>query len=356
MSEKIAKIMISFQEGHENGGPYISHKRIIELLSDKYEFIPLIVPRGRLKVFNIKLEKNLRRQIQQANPDIIHIHGLQLVGYHLARAAQKEKKPIILAIRGFTDEAVKFRKWKKVIVRFCEIATMRKVDIAYCVSDYVRKQNFINRSVKNMYGTIYNVGHIETKNRELRGIRKELGIGENDIVIVSTGRITEEKGFSDLCDAILKWRPEDNVKFMIIGDGSYLEKFKKRVDDNNLDGQVFFLGYKKNVTDFLKVCDIFVLCTWHETLCNSILEAQKEGLPVVATEVGGIPEIIQNGKNGILVEKRDVDQIINGMITLVKAPQLREKMGMHAKRVMIEKFSEKKIKTQIEEIYTSILE
>ncbi len=355
-SQKIkAKVMISFQEKGKNGGPYVSHKRICELLADKYEFVPLIVPPGRLGVFNRKLQKNLRQQIQKADPDMIHIHGLQLVGFQLVRAAKREKKPVVLAVRGFTAEAVYLAKWKKLIVRACEIYTLKKSDIVYCVSDYVRKQKFIIKNARDLYGTIYNMSYISHSEGK-RDVRKQLGFSDEDVVIVSTGRITQEKGFGDLCEVIIKGRFKNNVKFLIVGNGEYLDTFKKKIADNNLDKQVFFLGYQKDVERILKESDIFVLCTWHETLSNSILEAQKEGLPVVATNVGGIPEIIQNGKNGYLVEKRAEAQIIDRLKLLSENPQLRKEMGANGKQKIKEKFSEEKIEKQIEEVYAKLLE
>lgn len=355
MSEQKVKVMISFQVGHENGGPYISHQRIQEVMSDKYEYYSLMVPQGRLKIYNPKLQRELRKQIKKVNPDIVHVNGLELIGFQLVLAAAKEKKKIVLAIHGFVNEAIKYEKWKKKIVNLCEKYALKKADIIYCVSDYVRNQEWLKKYEKKIYGTIYNMSH-KKQGVASEDIRKKYNIKSDDIVIVSTGRISREKGYEDLCNAIIKWNPTTNIKFLIVGEGEYLERFKDRIANSKQNGQVIFTGFQKDVTPYLKASDMFTICTLHETLCNSILEAQKEGLPVVATDVGGIPEIIENGKNGFLFEKGNIEQIICLLGKLCAKESLRQQMGENAKHIMEIKFSENIVKKQVEEMYKKILE
>ena len=77
------KIMLTLREGGENGGPYNSHRRIMNSkLNKKYQFIPLIIPRGRLGILNIKLTRYIIGQIKKYKPDIIHFTGLELIGFH----------------------------------------------------------------------------------------------------------------------------------------------------------------------------------------------------------------------------------------------------------------------------------
>ena len=89
---------------------------------------------------------------------------------------------------------------------------------------------------------------------------------------------------------------------MIVGDGSYLPEMKDKVRQNGLYDNVIFTGYRNDVMYLLSGSDIFVICTLHETLCNSVIEASDAGLPVVATRTGGIPEIIQDKKTEMEVK------------------------------------------------------
>lgn len=354
MNKQKVKVMLSFQVGHENGGPYVSHQRIQEVMSDRYEYYPLMVPQGKLGIYNPKLQKELRNQIKAVNPDIVHVNGLELIGFQLVLAAYKEKKKIVLAVHGFVNEAIKYKKWKKWIINLCEKFSLKKADIIYGVSDYVSNQEWLKKYERKVYGTIYNMYHKKTKSVS-EDIRKKYNIKNDDIVIVSTGRISKEKGYEDLCNAIIKWNPSENIKFLIVGDGDYLEQFKDRIANSKQKGQVVFAGFQKDVVPFLEASNIFTICTLHETLCNSILEAQKEGLPVVATNVGGIPEIIENNENGFLFDKGNIEQIVYFLKKLSAKEGLRQQMGENAKRIMEEKFSEAIVQAQVDEMYKKIL-
>lgn len=354
MSRK-PKIMISFQGGGENGGPYVSHQRICESLQDSYDFAPLMIPQGRIGLFNPMLQRNLVNQIQAYNPDIIHIHGLQLAGYQLVCAAKKAKKPVVLAVHGSSSESICISNWKKRILVFCERNTLRRADVTYCVSDYVRNWPLVKKYAKNLFGTIYNLPH-KTKSSECTGaIRKELGIAADDVVIVSTGRITREKGFDVLCDVILQWRPQQTIKFIIAGEGEYLSIFRQRIDENSLQNQVFLLGYRSDISSILKESNIFVICTLHETLCNSILEAFQESIPVVATNVGGVPEIVTDWVNGFLVEAGNANMVAARLKQLSEDHTLCLKMGETARMKMDEVFSPDIILHKIQKVYEEIL-
>ena len=353
MISKRPKIMISFQEGGENGGPYISHRRICEGLQDAYDFQPLLIPRGRIGLFNPVLQRNLAGQIRAGNPDIIHIHGLQLAGYQLMRAAKKAGKPVVLAVHGSTGEAAHFPKWKRMLVAACERYTLRQADLTYCVSNYVRNWPLVQRNARHLYGTIYNLPH-QPDPLQSGDIRRELGIAASDLVIASTGRITAEKGFDTLCDAILQWQPPKNIKFVIAGDGEYLAAFRQRIAERELVDQVFLLGYRQDIPAILKGSDIFVICSRHETLCISILEAYQERLPVVATQVGGIPEIVTDGSGGYLVETDNPRAVWQRLAQLSQDSLLRQNMGEYGYQKLQEQFTAEVILGQIRDVYGAI--
>lgn len=349
------KIMITFQEGMKNGGPYVSHERIMYNLKNEYDFFPLYIQPGRIGLFNRKLQHSLVEQIRQCDPDIIHIHGLQLVGYQLMKAAKKMHKKTVLVVRGSTLEAINFPKFKKLIVSWCEKYTLKNANIVYGVSEYVCNWKIVKKYARNLYGCIYNFPNTYDTDFNKHAIRLELKINDDDIVIVSTGRITKEKGFEDLCSAIIKWRPNENIKFIVVGDGEYINEFKDRIDNAGMNKQVFTLGYRSDIKNILAASDIFTICTHHETLCNSILEAQFQGLPVVATNVGGIPEIIMSGQNGYLFDIGDINAIIDNLVSLVTNSKKRQAMSKTSKYIMQIKFSDFDIKYKILDVYEQVL-
>ena len=106
----------------------------------------------------------------------------------------------------------------------------------------------------------------------------------------------------------------------------------------------------------IKDCDVFIICTKHETLCISLLEAAAVGLPLIATDVGGIPEIITSGENGILVKNGDICGFKNGIEQLASDPVLRVQMGTKAKESVLDKFSPARIEKKLDELYSKVLE
>lgn len=350
-------VMITFAMTADNGGgPYQSHKRIVESkLNEKYNFVPLYVPRVRV-LLSYSGMKQFVATIKKEKPDIVHFTGLQLDGFLIALACKfANVKRTVLAIRGSSNEALQFSNWKKMIVNFLEMRTLQMATVCYGVSEYVANWEIVKRYARNFRGHIYNMPHQECTNNGNYTFREEMGFDDNDVLITSTGRITIEKGFAVLIESIKKMTMPENVKFVIVGKGEYSETLKKEIEAFAIKDRVFPIGFRTDVGKILSESDIFVICTLHETLCNSIIEAGQQGLPSVATNVGGIPEIIKDGYNGYLVNAFDSTAVAESLKKLINDKQLRTKMGKNAKTVISEKFAPSIILAQIDEMYGEIM-
>lgn len=323
--KKKKKVMLVFSEGGENGGPFVSHKRIMESdLKDNYNFVKLIIPKGRLKVFNIKLFLNLVKQIKKEKPDVIQCNGLQLQGYHCMLAAFFCRIPNrLVAIHGSSLESTSFSKFKLFVMNILEQITLFLSTGYYGVSDYTSGWKRIQKFKSKSFGTIYNLPPIFDISKMKKGmIRKEIGVTNKDIIVVSTARITAEKGF-DVLKEVIKNNKNDNVRFLIVGDGEYLNVLRKDLKKYIKSKKVFLLGYRSDILNILLDSDIFMLLTHHENLSMSLLEASKLRIPIITTKVGGNPEIVNDGINGFLVKNYDVkspcealDKIISNGIDL----------------------------------------
>jgi len=148
---------------------------------------------------------------------------------------------------------------------------------------------------------------------------------------------------------IIAFKFDNNIKFIIVGDGNYLKEMegaKKRLSLNNL----ILTGHLNNVISILKISNIFMLCSKHETLCNSIIEAGEIGLPVIATNIGGIPELIGDGK-GILFEVGDIKFAIKALKILIENKKLRIEYGNKLKEHIRKKFNERDNIKKLQKIY-----
>lgn len=356
------KVLISFREGGENGGPYNSHKRIINSkLKEKYEFIPLMIPKGKMGALNIKLILKLTKKIKKINPDIFHFTGLELIGFYCIISSRLAGiKNTILAIHGSSLEAQNISLIKKAILYLYEKITIILTKKYYCVSKYVENWERLKKHKNKSQGIIYNICDLKNnrnnRNNKKIKMKEKLGIKNDEIVIVSTGRITKEKGFHILLEVIKKVVKKNlKCKFLIVGSGNYYYEMEKEIIKLNLKNKVLMVGYQNKIDEFLEISDIFILCSLHETFCMSILEAAIYKLPVIAPKVGGIPEIIKENENGFLIKKNDIGEYTKKLEFLVKNSIDRKIMGEKSCKLINENFSTELILNKIDKLYQEIL-
>ena len=354
MSER-PRVLITLREGGENGGPYVSHVRIMESrLQEQYEFIPLMVPKPRELMRPAGMARFVRT-IKCAKPDFVHYAGLQLEGFLVSCALKLAGvKRSVLAIHGSTQEAVYFPRRKKVIVGLLEAITLRYATICYGVSDYVVGWRRVRRNARHCFGRISNLPHPEEVNSEPSAVRRKLGLSDNEIVLVSAGRVTRDKGFDILLESLKLLAPLP-FSALIVGEGDYLSEMKQGADVYGLGERVMFLGYRTDVPQILQASDIFVLLSLHETFGNAIIEAAQESLPVVATRVGGIPEIVNDGYTGILVPPGNATDAADAIGKLIVDAKLRRKMGLNASSTIHKRFAKSDIVDRLDALYSGIL-
>ncbi|MFH1704114.1 MAG: glycosyltransferase [Nitrospirota bacterium] len=187
-------------------------------------------------------------------------------------------------------------------------------------------------------------------------IRKEFSLEEDDIVIGFIGRIVTAKGLEYLLDALPYLKGEfKSIKLLIVGEGSLVEKLKERAKKNNIFDNILFTGKRRDIPEILASINIFVMPSIAEGFPNALLEAMAMGKPIVTTEVGGIPEIVKNGFNGLLVPPRDTLSLSKAIKELISNDQLAAKMGQAASNLVRDNLSIKAIAQKWQSLYLSIL-
>ena len=182
--------------------------------------------------------------------------------------------------------------------------------------------------------------------------RQELGIAHRGPIIGLGVRITEQKGITYLLQAmpvILKRFPE--LSLVIAGDGNLVEKLKQEAKDLNISNHVYFIGPRLDMQELLKLFDLYVLPSLWEGLPMVLLEAMAAGCPIVATDVGGNSQAINNGYNGILVEPRNPQQLADAVITILERPEMREIYVRNSLQIFHQNFSADIMARRYEELY-----
>jgi len=170
--------------------------------------------------------------------------------------------------------------------------------------------------------------------------------------IVSVGRLSSEKGLDLLLDAVARLGDDGlDVCVTLAGVGDEESRLRKQVADLGLTDRVEFMGFVKDVADVLASADIFAMPSRREGLPQALIEAMAAGLPAVAARAGGVPEMIEDGANGILVECEDRAALHLGLRRLVVDPDLRARIGREAARRAGERFSYERRSRLLADVY-----
>lgn len=248
------------------------------------------------------------------------------------------------------------------ILRFFEYRLLRRSDKIIAVSKYTKEELLKNyRLNANKIKVVYNGVDVKkfrpatNKNR----IKKELGFGD-DIVILYVGRLYSRKGLSTLLrSAPIVLRKFRNVKFVISGKGlrKEVKRFRALADSLKIGRNIIFVGYfpDEKLPKLYQAADIFVFPSIYENMPFALLEALASALPVVTTRVGGIPEVINDGKNGLLVDPLDFGGLADKILYLLENPNFASEIGFSGRRIVEEKFDWRNIVDQTLEVYEEVL-
>jgi len=181
-----------------------------------------------------------------------------------------------------------------------------------------------------------------TRTKDIQNIRKSLHL-KNEKIIVYVGRLIYAKGVHDLLEAT---KDRNDVKVIVIGSGNYDNKLR------SISKNAIFLGQKNSdeIIKYLSIADIFVNPSYAEGLPTSVLEAGSLGVPIIATDVGGTREIIDDEKNGFLIKPKDVDGLKTKITLLLNNPSVSNKFSLNIRKKIIKEFDWKKTRFVLEKI------
>jgi glycosyltransferase involved in cell wall biosynthesis len=183
-------------------------------------------------------------------------------------------------------------------------------------------------------------------------IRTALGFTDGDVVLIAVARFHSGKGHRILLEAMSQLVLLDpGLKLICLGEGEEGSQLKALAESLQLTDFVRFVGYQRNVPEWLAAADINVLPTFYEGFPLTVLEAMAAGLPTVASNVGGIPEAVDNNLNGILIPLGDVNALVHAISTLVHDNQLRARMGRDARLRAMQRFDIEQQVRRTEKMY-----
>jgi len=287
--------------------------------------------------------KALREIVGKHSVDIIHSTFLDIFSLDTVFMKMSGVKKVI-----FSDQVSRVREdrfsIKDLIVRMKNKVTCRWIDMIIADAEFIKKDLIERCSAdpKKIH-VIFNGVNVRRfcakYDREKR--KKELGIPEDHHVVTTVAKCIPEKGidiFLRAAKEVLKG--EDKVTFVIVGDGPLLEEMRTLASSLGISKAVLFMGLRSDVDEILAISDVFVLCSvWQEAFAFTLLEAMASGIPVVASDIGAIPESVQNGVTGILFPPRDANAAADAINSLIANAALRSQMGFAGRRRVEVRFS-----------------
>jgi glycosyltransferase involved in cell wall biosynthesis len=189
-------------------------------------------------------------------------------------------------------------------------------------------------------------------------VRRELQVEPQTLVFIHVGRFAAVKNHEMLVAAFAQLVGQQPVpaELWLVGDGELRETVQHQVRALGIESRVRFLGVRSDIPDLLRAADVFVFPSRWEGNPLSVMEAMAAGLPVVATAVGGVPELVEDGASGILVPNEDLHGLVAAMQRMAQNPDLRAQMGRAARCRAVERFDIRQTVRAYEALYEELLQ
>lgn len=280
-------------------------------------------------------------------PDVVHLNSAKAggVGALAARLARVQK--IIFTAHGwaFNEERPTLQR---IIIKFFSWITVLLSHNTIAVSDAMKNDTRNWPLIGNKIVVIKNgikEPEFYTKDdaREKLFALADTELTLDTFIVGTIAELHKSKGLQYAIEAFAKLAQKDQkMHYFVLGSGEEKERLDVLVRHYGLQGRVFLLGFVEDAARFLMAFDVFILPSTTEALGLVLLEAGHAGLPVVASNVGGIPEIIENGKTGILVQPRDSNSIAEATKKLLDSSAMRTSLGTALNEKVIDDFSSEK--------------
>lgn len=352
--------------------PYLSiggtEKHVLDLITgfeEKYEIF-LLAPPGetqdeftahRLRYYPFtrldqrpikgirEFVQGLRSILRRNRIDLIHIHGapeLILLVKMFCRGI-----PILFTVHGFHGPR---KMWDyRGCARTCNWFASEVIAVAGAEEEILLNLKIKPDLIKTIHNGVPDPSKLSFMNPEL------LRTFEDKVIIGAVARLEETKGIRYLIEAFsANTEKFPNTLLCIVGTGSKEAELKDLVTRLGLDHRVIFTGYRRNVHDYLHLYDIFVIPSLHEAHPLVLMEGLGHGKPIIATTVGGIPEVINHKSNGLLVPPANASALAETLEELLSDQALKNKIGQCARETYEERFTVERMVEETEKVYHSL--
>jgi glycosyltransferase involved in cell wall biosynthesis len=274
--------------------------------------------------------RRLRRMLAAERFDIVHTHSPVVAGVVrvVARLSPRRGRPVLVS--------TEHNSWASYLwpTRLLNASLHALDDRRFAVSSQARDSMWppLRRGVEVLVHGVVLEDYAGMRHRR-EAEREKLGLAPTSVVVSTVANLRREKGYPELMAAAADvLRREPSTVFLAAGQGTLEAQLRAEHRRRHLGDGFRFLGQVDDIPALLAASDVFVLPSRFEGTPIAIMEALCMGLPIVATTVGGIPEQVRDGEQGVLVPPRDPEALARALLTLVRDPELRSRMSEAAER------------------------
>lgn len=288
----------------------------------------------------------IKKAIKEIRPDVVHIHSRRGADVWGGLAAKSIGVPAVISRRVDNPESRWITKWK--------YGLYQKV---ITISDGIRNV-LLSQGAREDHVVCVRSSLAENATSECNSMafKERFNLPQDALVIGVVAQLIERKGHAYLLQVLpelLKDFP--NIKVLFFGKGKYREVLEQQIAKLGLQETVQFTGFCHDMPALFGCIDLLVHPALMEGLGVSLLQASQQGAPIVASAVGGIPEAVEDGVNGLLVPPGDTESLQAAIEELLQSSELRQQMGEKGKQLMIDKFSVQQMVAGNYHVYSEIL-
>ena len=294
--------------------------------------------------------------LKTLQPDLIVVHDYKPLA-HIFLLRILINIPVIAVSRGFTYEDRKvtlYESLQRFLFRFAD----RIIAVSYGQRELLVKYNLPPKSIDVVHNSIsIDSCRPGLSYQEIEKVKDGLRVPANCMMVVAAGRLSPEKGHRFLVDAIDRLSIASiNVCFVFCGEGRCRTELENQAKFLGVSEMCRFVGFRQDIMEIFKAMDLLVLPSLTEGLPNVVLEAFAAKKPVVATSVGGVPELVENGVNGLLVPPKRPDLLARAIEKCLSSPESLRIMGEAGYEKVKSQFAFESQARELEKIYLDTLE
>jgi glycosyltransferase involved in cell wall biosynthesis len=311
---------------------------------------------GRRPGVDWRCSRHLRAFLRRERADLVHAHQYAPFFYATMARMPGGQSPVLMTEHGRTFPD--YPRPKRMLAnRFLLARRDRVVGVGQAVrAALIANEGMPARRIEVIYNGIDLPSYTDSP-RQREYVRRELGLGPDDLAIFQVARLDPLKDHATAIRAMtLLAGRHPAARLFLIGEGPEESAIRELARRNGLDQHVRFLGLRSDVPWLLPAADICLLTSVSEGIPLVLIEAMAASLPVVATGVGGVPEVVEGGRTGFISPSADHSSLAGSILTLAASPELRESMGRAGRERAAALFSERQMHRDYLKIYANMIE